>query len=1017
MNIILSVGMIVKNEEKYLEKCLSALKPLLDHDEIPSELVIVDTGSTDRTIEIAKSFTDKVFHFDWVNDFAAARNFSLGKCTGEWFMFLDGDEIFDDLSEIIAFFTDKSALKKYNSAAYIQRNYTKPDGSAWGDCVPSRIVKRFEGLRFVSPIHENFSAFPEPTMKFSSFVHHWGYAFETEEQRRAKDQRNIPLLRAEIEKNPDDMRLHFLLIGNLNNEEREEFFPEVLKKAKTLQDKYWSSIALTYITLHYYNIEDYDKALSYHAEFFALMQHKENSVLFLDMHVIKAVISQKQGDYDEALAAFEKYFKLYELYKAGKLSTSEAGAVSLTCHDPEEHAKLTLLYNGIKAHREEKQMKTEIAENLVKTISYNYDRDITLSVSMIVKNEEKMLVSCLDGIKPLLDAVPSELIIIDTGSSDRTVEIAKHYTDKVFHFDWIDDFSAARNFGLEKCKGMWFMFLDADDHFQDVSDMIEFFNDEEKHKDFNTAYYITRNFTTSNYDEYFSFYAHRIARKTDNLRFEGAIHEYFTGYYNPAYYFKSYAHHYGYAFESMEQQRKKSERNLVLLEKELEKNPEDLRTIGHIIGSMVDMDEKKRAFTEKAVVLSDKFDTPVSYPAYFTAFEMYHADNETEKALAVLDKAIKKAKPDDGVLTEAYACRGYSLYNAGRYAEAEESIKKYLAYLERLEKGELDKSVFAFLVANYSAPEKRGSFINLLALCISKQGGNKLPEALRVYSDTDWSGLASQDFKNAAGTIFEVVNAAKSKDEKEAVFKNLTALYEKILGTETEEKINYFEQALEKLYYLNRDDKLFAGSFKDSKGKFSALMRLCAEPDDDALEAFINTFDPLPEGYSAAIELAVKNNISLSTAIAKMNLEIMRTHLSVIAQNNIFLPVQAIGYQSDEFFFSSIKNLLFGTLLFEAACFNAGSLTEAQKSEVYSRCVNYCSLYVSNVYNPDLLNEDDIGVLSESHRFGYFMGSAKKLLDSADKLGYIRELKKALASCNSMQDIIKFLIEEFSASL
>ncbi|MDR0222659.1 MAG: glycosyltransferase, partial [Oscillospiraceae bacterium] len=61
---VLSVGMIVKNEEKYLEKCLSALKPLLDA--VSSELIIVDTGSTDKTVEIAGRFTDKVYRFNWV---------------------------------------------------------------------------------------------------------------------------------------------------------------------------------------------------------------------------------------------------------------------------------------------------------------------------------------------------------------------------------------------------------------------------------------------------------------------------------------------------------------------------------------------------------------------------------------------------------------------------------------------------------------------------------------------------------------------------------------------------------------------------------------------------------------------------------------------------------------------------------------------------------------------------------------------------------------------------------------
>ena len=67
---------------------------------------------------------------------------------------------------------------------------------------------------------------------------------------------------------------------------------------------------------------------------------------------------------------------------------------------------------------------------------------------MIVKNEEKLLARCLDSVAGLMD----EIIIVDTGSSDKTKEIAARYTDKIYDFEWIDDFSAARNFAFSKAK-------------------------------------------------------------------------------------------------------------------------------------------------------------------------------------------------------------------------------------------------------------------------------------------------------------------------------------------------------------------------------------------------------------------------------------------------------------------------------------------------------------------------------------------------------------------------------------
>ncbi len=78
----LTLSMIVKNEEKHLRECLESVTEVVD------EIVIVDTGSTDKTLEIAKEFNAKIFHFNWINDFSAARNFALSKSTGEWILIL-----------------------------------------------------------------------------------------------------------------------------------------------------------------------------------------------------------------------------------------------------------------------------------------------------------------------------------------------------------------------------------------------------------------------------------------------------------------------------------------------------------------------------------------------------------------------------------------------------------------------------------------------------------------------------------------------------------------------------------------------------------------------------------------------------------------------------------------------------------------------------------------------------------------------------------------------------------------
>lgn len=84
---------------------------------------------------------------------------------------------------------------------------------------------------------------------------------------------------------------------------------------------------------------------------------------------------------------------------------------------------------------------------------------ITISLCMIVKNEEKILARCLDSIADLMD----EIVIVDTGSTDATKEIAARYTDKIYDFAWIDDFSAARNFAFSKATKEYIYSADADE--------------------------------------------------------------------------------------------------------------------------------------------------------------------------------------------------------------------------------------------------------------------------------------------------------------------------------------------------------------------------------------------------------------------------------------------------------------------------------------------------------------------------------------------------------------------------
>lgn len=141
----LSVCMIVKNEEEYLQQCLDALPAAC-------EVIVVDTGSTDRTIEIAKTYSNvRLFHYTWSDNFSDARNYSIMQATGSHIFILDADEQFGELTyaEIEHFVSDNPR----HSAAIMIRNHD--DGS--DQCSIHRMVRLFpnrESLRFHGAVHE-----------------------------------------------------------------------------------------------------------------------------------------------------------------------------------------------------------------------------------------------------------------------------------------------------------------------------------------------------------------------------------------------------------------------------------------------------------------------------------------------------------------------------------------------------------------------------------------------------------------------------------------------------------------------------------------------------------------------------------------------------------------------------------------------------------------------------------------------------------------------------------------------
>jgi glycosyltransferase involved in cell wall biosynthesis len=214
----LSLCMIVKNEEDDIERALLSVKPVVD------EMIVVDTGSSDLTKEIALAYGATLYHYEWTNSFADARNYSLDQARGDWVLLLDGDEAISELDHDairkIVSENDQNMAFAITTRNYIDqvsiegwtpnddRYYREAAGCGW---MPSEKVRMFpnrKGIRFENPVHE----FVESSLARAGIevhrctvpIHHYGKL--NHEKMRAKEEKYYQLGIKKLEEKGNDLK-------------------------------------------------------------------------------------------------------------------------------------------------------------------------------------------------------------------------------------------------------------------------------------------------------------------------------------------------------------------------------------------------------------------------------------------------------------------------------------------------------------------------------------------------------------------------------------------------------------------------------------------------------------------------------------------------------------------------------------------------------------------------------------------------------------------------------------------
>jgi glycosyltransferase involved in cell wall biosynthesis len=637
----ISVCLIVKNEEQYLDNCLKSIK------DIAVEIVIVDTGSSDRTVEIAKKYTDKIYFHPWKDSFGEARNHCLKYATSDWIFQIDADEelIQEDIPVLMAAIQDDEL-----DAVMVQIVSKFQEGKREAIHSFERIFRNNGLIHYEGRIHERLVGI-QTAKVFPIRLIHYGYDLN-QAQSKKKFDRTVSLLKMDLEENYENpMTYHYLGCSYIGQGMWKESLDNSLMAIRLAEAG--NDLNMIYLWSHY------NAAMSYYR--LKELNMAEETVLsalkkyphHIDAHFILSLVYFDIKQWSRLIKHGNEYLRLIKNFKEspetfGSLVTNSVGEAwnvkaligmayfeigqskrserafeeAIACA-PEPFVALRAIgiffYNKTYSEKAFKYLKRAQKEkpddktvndiiNQTEGSGRIKEKKPTISCCMIVKNEEGFLDKCLESVKDYVD----EIIIVDTGSTDKTVEVAGRYTDKVFFHPWEGSFSKARNQALSYAACDWIFIIDGDEELLEG-------NGEKLRKTVleagsADAFLVNTISTYSNGKKKARHNSERLFKNNGVIHYEGIVHNLVKG----ASCVKASnieVMHYGYDVDEKKAY-EKFIRTTELLKKQIEENPQDPMPHHYLSASYITRGMNKEAVEESVLAITLAEQQANDHPLY-----------------------------------------------------------------------------------------------------------------------------------------------------------------------------------------------------------------------------------------------------------------------------------------------------------------------------------------------------------------------------------------------------------------
>lgn len=646
-----------------------------------------------------------------------------------------------------------------------------------------------------------------------------------------------------------------------------------------------------------------------------------------------------------------------------------------------------------------------------------------LSIGMIFKNETRCLERCLESLRPLREAVPCELIMADTGSTDGSREIAARYADELFDFPWVNDFSAARNAVMDRAAGEWYLSIDADEWLDpDIRQMLRLFK-EGRRLNAEAAVLVVRNYKGDLQDgAYTDVFIPRVLRMDTGMRFTGAIHESWpvTNRNKLEALTETILHHDGYARLGEEIEERKRVRNVTLLRRELEEKPDKLLLLLQYIESGQKEEDYDRVLRHAVALVEEKAPgwercgAPILRYGVMSAQGRDYPELERWIAMAeerfpdsfftridvqgaAFDHSWQKKDFSDCLRRGETALKAIADYNAGR---GDQTTKLTSAILLASPQQEAYLRVFmAGANIELGRPEEA------LALLGELDGAELKPHRVETAVAVLQRAHGMTEGDNGAlllwfweGIGVPEPTEERARERREALLKVAASAFDPAYLQKEQQ-----DGALRHAYTLYEP---LAGQCE--VGTASAILAAGSVSEIGKLLAGVADWTALPP---LALEKALLAGVTFPLPERPLNLEEMDALASGLTQD-LGMLYKLLEKAASEDYAGSWQTLAWvrGLALAAVQAFDwkAGAREGVALARTFAKAEG---AFLSGCCAREVLQEENLRVLPPMHRFGWYCAQAFEALDAGNTADYARLLRAGLETNPAMKPMVEYLTE------